>query len=46
MNAGYDAQEVVVKLVQQYRDNGCKIPVGLDIASGEACSPEVCFIIF
>uniref|UniRef100_A0A0N5AG81 T-complex protein 1 subunit zeta n=1 Tax=Syphacia muris TaxID=451379 RepID=A0A0N5AG81_9BILA len=40
MNAGYDAQEVVVKLVQQYRDNGCKIPVGLDIASGEACSPE------
>jgi T-complex protein 1 subunit zeta len=38
MNSGYDAQEAIVKLTEQ-RQAAEDIPVGLDLASGEAYQP-------
>uniref|UniRef100_A0A914IC20 T-complex protein 1 subunit zeta n=1 Tax=Globodera rostochiensis TaxID=31243 RepID=A0A914IC20_GLORO len=38
VNAGFDAQEVIVKLVEACID--ADEPVGLDLESGEPCSPQ------
>lgn len=38
-NAGYDAQEVMVTLIQEAEENGGKVPVGVDCGSGEAINP-------
>lgn len=40
INAGFDAQETIVKLVEERVANGGKIPVGLDLASGEPTNPK------
>ena len=37
-NAGHDQQETIVKLQQEYA--GSKIPVGIDITTGEAMEPK------
>ncbi|XP_043190515.1 T-complex protein 1 subunit zeta-like [Amphibalanus amphitrite] len=37
VNAGYDAQDTIVKLQEEYAAAG--VPVGIDIASGEALVP-------
>lgn len=39
VNAGFDAQETIVKLVEERIATG--LPVGLDLTSGEPFSPEV-----
>lgn len=39
-NAGFDAQETIVKLVEERISSKGKIPVGLDITSGESCNPK------
>ncbi|VDK18827.1 unnamed protein product [Anisakis simplex] len=39
MNAGFDAQETIVKLTEERMASGGKIPVGLDITSGEPTNP-------
>jgi T-complex protein 1 subunit zeta len=42
VNGGYDAQDVIVKLVEAYNGMiGAGTPVGLDMATGEACIPQV-----
>ncbi|CAJ0599050.1 unnamed protein product [Cylicocyclus nassatus] len=38
MNSGYDAQETIVKLVEE-REANPEIPVGIDLDSGEAAQP-------
>ncbi|VDM45403.1 unnamed protein product [Toxocara canis] len=39
INAGFDAQETIVKLVEERIASGGKVPVGLDITSGEPTNP-------
>ncbi|VDO40220.1 unnamed protein product [Onchocerca flexuosa] len=39
-NAGFDAQETIVKLIEERIACKGKMPVGLDITSGEPCSPQ------
>uniref|UniRef100_A0A915PR09 T-complex protein 1 subunit zeta n=1 Tax=Setaria digitata TaxID=48799 RepID=A0A915PR09_9BILA len=39
-NAGFDAQETIVKLIEERIACKGKIPVGLDITSGEPCNPQ------
>uniref|UniRef100_A0A0M3II85 T-complex protein 1 subunit zeta n=1 Tax=Ascaris lumbricoides TaxID=6252 RepID=A0A0M3II85_ASCLU len=39
VNAGFDAQETIVKLVEERIASGNKVPVGLDITSGEPTNP-------
>lgn len=41
VNAGFDAQETIVKLVEERIASGNKVPVGLDITSGEPTNPVV-----
>ncbi|KIH42850.1 hypothetical protein ANCDUO_27160, partial [Ancylostoma duodenale] len=38
INSGYDAQETIVKLVEERESSG-DIPVGIDLASGEPEQP-------
>jgi len=41
INAGYDAQKVIVKLIEAYQESGGKLnPVGLDLETGEPCIPQ------
>uniref|UniRef100_A0A0R3S0N9 T-complex protein 1 subunit zeta n=1 Tax=Elaeophora elaphi TaxID=1147741 RepID=A0A0R3S0N9_9BILA len=39
-NAGFDAQETIVKLIEERIACKGKMPVGLDITSGEPCNPQ------
>ncbi|CAG9532380.1 unnamed protein product [Cercopithifilaria johnstoni] len=39
-NAGFDAQETIVKLIEERNACKGKMPVGLDITSGEPCNPQ------
>ncbi|VIO92535.1 T-complex protein 1, zeta subunit, putative [Brugia malayi] len=39
-NAGFDAQETIVKLIEERIACKGKIPIGLDITSGEPCNPK------
>ncbi|KAL4002664.1 T-complex protein 1 zeta subunit [Acanthocheilonema viteae] len=39
-NAGFDAQETIVKLIEERIACKGKMPVGLDIISGEPCNPQ------
>ncbi|EFO26783.1 T-complex protein 1 subunit zeta [Loa loa] len=39
-NAGFDAQETIVKLIEERIACKGKMPVGLDITSGEPCNPK------
>lgn len=38
-NAGYDAQDTIVTLIQEAEESGGKVPVGVDCSSGEAINP-------
>jgi len=38
LNSGFDAQETIVKLIEQRKSSG-DTPVGVDIATGEPCNP-------
>lgn len=44
INSGYDAQETIVKLVEE-RNAGGDMPVGLDLESGEPMQPAVSFYL-
>lgn len=46
MNAGFDGQETIVKLVEERTACKGKVPVGLDITSGEPCNPQVMFTFY
>lgn len=47
INSGYDAQEVIVKLLEAYQENNPTdkehIAIGIDLESGEPFVPQVFF---
>ena len=40
-NSGFDVQETILKLEEEFEASGGKEPIGLDLYSGEAISPEM-----
>jgi T-complex protein 1 subunit zeta len=40
-NSGFDVQETILRLQEEFEASGKKDPVGLDIYSGEPISPEI-----
>jgi len=40
-NSGFDVQETMIKLEEEFEANGGKEPIGLDLYSGEPISPEM-----
>ncbi|VDM96980.1 unnamed protein product [Thelazia callipaeda] len=40
LNAGFNAQEVIVELIEQKLACNSAVPIGLDINSGEPCNPQ------
>lgn len=50
INSGYDAQEVIVKLLEAYQENNPTdkefLAIGIDLESGEPFVPQVRFFNF